>query len=230
MKIQFVGDVHGDIGEFRLFVEEHSDDFFILTGDIIDYGPENVKTFWLFYDLWKANQAISVLGNHEHKFLKYIQQYREGNIRIKTTGGIEKTISETESLSAQDRERFFDAFIEVFSAAPHIITVNEKYVIAHAAIHPKFWNTKIFNRKVRNLALFGELDRENPFQENGFPNRRYGWAEHVPKDKIVLFGHDVITDRTIKPNVIPLDGGSGKGGTFKTYEVNAENLSIRLDN
>jgi serine/threonine protein phosphatase 1 len=65
-----VGDIHGCHSEFAELLARLSltkDDRLVLLGDLINRGPDSCKVI----DLARENRAISLLGNHELRFLKH---------------------------------------------------------------------------------------------------------------------------------------------------------------
>lgn len=67
-----IGDIHGchlEFAELLKQLELTRDDRLVLVGDLINRGPDSCKVL----DLARAHRAISLLGNHELRFLKYRQ-------------------------------------------------------------------------------------------------------------------------------------------------------------
>jgi 3',5'-cyclic AMP phosphodiesterase CpdA len=65
-----IGDIHGcyqEFGELLERLELTKDDQLILLGDLVNRGPDSSKVL----DLARANRAISLLGNHELRLIKY---------------------------------------------------------------------------------------------------------------------------------------------------------------
>ncbi len=65
-----IGDVHGchlELGDLIAKLELGRDDRLVLLGDLVNRGPDSCKVL----DLARANKAISLLGNHELRLLKY---------------------------------------------------------------------------------------------------------------------------------------------------------------
>ena len=68
----FIGDIHGCIEELDELIKKLSynkeKDKLILLGDLIDRGPDSVGVIRRAQEL----KAESVMGNHEHKFVQWI--------------------------------------------------------------------------------------------------------------------------------------------------------------
>jgi serine/threonine protein phosphatase 1 len=65
-----IGDIHGCHQEFADLLDKlqlERDDRLVLLGDLINRGPDSCKVL----DLARAHDAISLLGNHELRLLKY---------------------------------------------------------------------------------------------------------------------------------------------------------------
>jgi putative phosphoesterase len=76
MKIGIISDVHGDIKRLRVALknlEREKVDVIICAGDILDeyiYSAEVIKLF-------RENRIISVLGNHDYEFLKFVEDIQK---------------------------------------------------------------------------------------------------------------------------------------------------------
>src|SRR4051812_25086429 len=65
-----IGDIHGCHVEFAELLDQldlKSDDRLILLGDLVNRGPDSLRVL----DLARSHHAISLLGNHELRLLKY---------------------------------------------------------------------------------------------------------------------------------------------------------------
>lgn len=69
-RIVAVGDIHGchlEFAELLGKLELGRDDRLVLLGDLVNRGPDSCAVL----DLARANRAVSLLGNHELRLLKY---------------------------------------------------------------------------------------------------------------------------------------------------------------
>ncbi len=69
-RIIAIGDIHGCHAEFSELLERISptpDDRLILLGDLVNRGPDSLRVI----DLARQHRAISLLGNHELRLLKF---------------------------------------------------------------------------------------------------------------------------------------------------------------
>src|ERR1035437_2331668 len=69
----FVGDIHGCLVEFQELIKKldynPQEDRLILLGDLIDRGPDSVGVIRLAREM----HLESVMGNHDHKFVKWFR-------------------------------------------------------------------------------------------------------------------------------------------------------------
>jgi protein phosphatase len=91
--------------------------------------------------------------------------------------------------------------------------------------------------KLEGMALFGEIDTENPKREDGYPNRIYDWVDRIPATKRVMVGHDIRS--TILPLFVKgavggeayfMDTGSGKGGRLTSADVYFDGPDQKIKN
>ena len=69
------GDIHGCYNEFtslRKKINPHKNDIKICVEDVITKGKNSIKTLDYIID----NNIKSVLGNHEYKFLRYLEHQK----------------------------------------------------------------------------------------------------------------------------------------------------------
>lgn len=85
-KTYIIGDVHGCMDELQELVQllaPTSDDQLIFIGDLIDRGPDSIGVVRQVVKWSKQMDVKLILGNHEEKFLRYVQHIKDGR-------GIEK--------------------------------------------------------------------------------------------------------------------------------------------
>lgn len=222
-----VGDIHGNWPEFEIVLNQaESENLFLVSlGDVMDYGLDNVKCFNALDKLVNANKAKMLIGNHEFKLFKYINQSREQNIRIRRMGGILTTIENMDKLSPAELKEFEDSFLKTYEDSCFILQVGN-YFFAHGAIDPNFWTNYKFAKATRSMAMFGQVDRTSTPSKDGYPIRRYEWVDAVPADCTAIVGHDIRSKsgpfiQTGKKGgkVIFLDTGSSKGGQLSSMKL-----------
>lgn len=222
-----VGDIHGNWSEFEVVLDQANREnlFLISLGDVMDYGFENVKCFNALYDLIQNNRATMLIGNHEFKLFKYINQSREQNVRIRRYGGILTTIENMDQLSPTELKSFEDDFLENYNESCFILKCGN-YYFAHGAIDSKFWTDHKFAKATKSMAMFGQVDTRSTPREDGYPIRRYDWVEQVPAGNTVIVGHDIRSKSQpfhqkgkLGGEVIFLDTGSSKGGQLSSMKL-----------
>lgn len=73
--------------------------FFV--GDLIDRGPRNLDALKLAMNMLASGRALMVPGNHEAKFLRYLQ-----GKNVRQNHGLERTVAEVEALPEHQRDAF----------------------------------------------------------------------------------------------------------------------------
>jgi Calcineurin-like phosphoesterase len=199
----------------------------IFLGDIIDYGPRPFEVLDEVHKLIVRGEALFILGNHEVKIQKWLQQSKQNNIRIRISSGNAVTIDKLKRLDQHSLRMFETKFRTLMSLGRNHIMIRN-LLCTHGAAHEKMWtnySTKL-DEELESYALFGEVNPKQRFNENGFPNRIYDWVDKVPADKMVVVGHDIRSLFTPfkKMNekggtVIFLDTGSGKGGVLSSMDL-----------
>lgn len=206
--ILVIGDVHGDFEQFSRAVDYAltRDLFLISLGDLCDYGPNSKEVIFLTSDLIRKNRMISVIGNHERKLKKWVEQKRDGHIRIKIKECIQATID-----SFNSDPNVVNDFMYVEQSMFHIIRYKNT-IFSHGAVHPSVILKPEFSPMAYQMSMFGEVDRDQPMREDGFPNRVFHWVEKIPQDIKVYVGHDIRSP--IEPMVVGsvtfLDTGCSK--------------------
>ena len=227
--VTVIGDVHGMTEDFENHVDVamEKNHFIIQLGDIVDYGPDSVGCVDLMYSLVMDCKAAFVVGNHERKLAKYITQFREGKIRIQIKGGIVQTVEQLTALDEATYNGFEAIFTELMDNARHHIVLDNNLFV-HASATPTMWGNTSNRLKGfdENRAMFGEVDRTNPRNEDGYPNRLYNWIDDIPDGHTVYVGHayldlynPVVKEGKKGGRAIFVDTGSGKEGSLSSVEI-----------
>lgn len=204
-----LGDIHGNIKQFERAVEfAVTQNLSIISlGDLVDYGDQNLESIELLHTLmFDSGIAQMIIGNHDFKFNKWIDQSREGEVKVQVKGGMVNTVAEVVGNDSVDA---LDKFQRIYENSSFVLRA-ENTIFVHAAIHPRFWEGE-FNSKLRSRALFGQVDG---YIDN-FPNRIYDWVDEMPDENTVYFGHDIMSYDTvtaIKGRAFAMDTGSSKSG------------------
>lgn len=219
-----IGDIHGNYPAFLDAVQyADKNNLFILSlGDIVDYGLYSYEVFDLISTLVHQNKMAMVMGNHDSKIMRYFM----GNAVVME----DKNQVTIDSFPAND-PKAKDDFVSFMQDVPHIITYHDN-VFVHAGIHRRFWQTDLnskMKKAIVGMALYGQVDRDNPIDSNGLPNRIYKWVDDIPAGNTVFIGHDVFSEPTYNQNenggaVWKVDTGSSKGGYLSGVIVGTDQV------
>lgn len=183
-----IGDVHGCYNELVKLLNKlgyiESDGIYkhpenrklIFLGDLMDRGNENIKTIELIMNLVKNNIAFCVMGNHDFKFLKKI------NDRTNLNNGLEITLKEFDSIQDEDRKNTIIEFIKELKS--YYVFDNGNLVVSHAGIKEEYINRS--SGKIRSFCLFGETTNEK--DQYGYPVR-IDWAKSYKGKPMIVYGH-----------------------------------------
>lgn len=174
-----IGDIHGCIDEFTELVHKISydseKDRLILLGDLIDRGPDSVAV------VKKAREMKleCVMGNHEHKFLKW---YRSQGSRV----------------DVYDRVDFYlklsDEDIQYIANMPTYIELGDA-VVVHAGLRP---GIRLSDQSKHDMMYLRYTDSDRNYVSlktiNKFgkeETRARFWTEFWHGPKSVVYGHNI---------------------------------------
>lgn len=235
--IMAVGDVHGVSHSLRSALDwaVARNLFTVFLGDVIDYGPDSLECVDRIYDQVTQGKAIMVIGNHERKIEKWLDQVKRGQVKVRLSEGNRVTTREIEGLGNDSRRKFEAKFKALLNMSRHHwVVANTMFV--HGAAEPEMFEMQCprLVGRFETFALFGEVDNSVK-RADGYPNRVYNWVDRIPKGKQVIVGHDIRS--TVKPlevsgegggSAIFMDTGSGKGGVLTTADLLFEKESLVL--
>lgn len=235
--ITVVGDVHGMYQSLLATLEwaRNRNHFVLSLGDIIDYGPGTLETADEVYRLVMRGGGEMIVGNHERKIARWIDQNDRGRSMMKLSDGNRVTTQALHRAGAAVRDRWSARFRGLVSRSPMSLEIGD-FFFAHAAAHPSMWSgEEVDSRTAENFCLFGEYD---PTADGERPARTYRWVEAIPAGKTVIVGHDlrstqrpVVETNAQGGKAIFLDTGSGKGGNLSTVDLRfTEAGSLELQN
>ena len=206
--LRIVGDVHGDAIAFSHAVA--TERFVIQLGDLVDHGPNSAQVLRTMFRLIDENRGLFLLGNHDRKLGRALAGHR-----MRPDPPLEATLAQLdEGLATR-------AYNEIARAPAWL--VRDRVGFVHGGFHTGMLHqtpppglervTHLLSR-----ALFGETTGR--MQEDGFPERRLNWIDHIPDGFTVYCGHDQrSTDgRPWRKRgragglAIFTDTGAGKGG------------------
>ena len=129
-RIIIIGDIHGCILEFNELLDQlritDTDQVFCI-GDLIDKGPDSASVVKRCVELSKQCQFKLILGNHEEKFLRYLN-----HIEKKT--GLENQMKGTEEFPLLI-EKLDSNDIQLIKSAYYSFSLNmENITLLHGGI------------------------------------------------------------------------------------------------
>ena len=241
-KYDIVGDVHGCMDELQIamtqagynieeFCEQSADPIcashpdgrmLIFAGDLTDRGPKSDQVLRLVIGMTQAGNALSVMGNHDWKLLRYL---RGNNVVI--ANGLASTI---EQLAPQG-ESLREASLRLLEATPHQVRLplpndhpraaDGYMTVVHGAApvhHQDEVTSNSFSR-----AIFGY-----PTGDATADGRlvRADWAAEYTGSRTVVHGHTPMAIAREKNGVICIDTGCVFGGHLTLYQVDKDDMIV----
>jgi protein phosphatase len=191
----------------------------VFVGDIVDRGDRIMDAVKLVYRLCTRGHALSVIGNHDDRFLRWMM-----GRKIEPRHGLQESIDEFESMKRSEREDWRDRLIDFYSNLPWAIRLDAgRLIVAHAAWHADLHEAG--PDKLRAYTLYGPTTgRKTP---EGFPER-IDWAPGYRGPELVVFGHQVYDAPYIHEHAIGIDTGCVFGGALTALRYpELQVLSVR---
>jgi len=234
--LMVIGDVHGMIEPLKNATEWATSRnlFCVLLGDIVDYGPDSIDCVGHAYDLVTRGRGVTVIGNHERKIERWLDQSGQSDSRIRLSEGNKTTTRVVEAMPHDTRRRFEIRYRALLNHARHHWVIGDT-LFSHAAASPEMFqlHRARLQGKLESLSLFGQIDSQEPKRSDGYPNRVYDWVDQIPSGKRVMVGHDIRS--TTRPLVVKgdeggeayfMDTGCGKGGRLTSADVIFQNARL----
>ena len=224
-----VADIHGMVEPLKGAIEwaQSRNLFMVFLGDVIDYGPHPLECVELVYGVVTRGRGVMIMGNHERKIHRWLEQDAANDVRLKLSEGNRVTTDAIQHLRFDERRRFETKFHALMHLSFHHITAG-KTIFVHGGAEPEMFDNYDHRLigKFETIALFGEVDQNQRFLDDGKPNRIYSWVDRVPEGCQVLVGHDIRSTQIpvqIKGEAgglaVFMDTGSGKGGRLTTADL-----------
>ena len=180
-----VGDIHGCFKELMMLLKKadysSSKHQLIFVGDLINKGPDSLKTLQFAY----KNQIPCVIGNHELKFIHFIEQGLKLPPKLKQ---LKKDMG-SDLKKWMDYIKSWPSFIE-----------KENFLVVHAGLVPGEHPSQ---SKIEPLANIRHWDGERMCSHHsGRP-----WHEYYKSEKLVVYGHWARQGLLQKSNSLCLDSG-----------------------
>ncbi|QHW32742.1 serine/threonine protein phosphatase [Paenibacillus rhizovicinus] len=218
-----ISDIHGCYQEFVELLElaefDSRRDRLILLGDYVSRGPSSKEVVELVMSLVQEHGAIALQGNHDHRFVRVIENLASENEIEKffKFGGFETLHSYGQHDMNAGPENLVEirGYMERYS--PHIQFLkglpyyyeDDDYIYVHAGLNPRY-------RQLADQDVHDMLYIKEEFYMN-----------QTNREKVVVFGHTLATDIHGVPEVwlggdkIGIDGGCAFG-----YQLNG--LALKM--
>jgi predicted kinase len=237
--ITVIGDIHGMHHSLLAAIDwarlrRH---FIIFLGDVVDYGPGSLECADEVYRTVMRGHGELIVGNHERKIARWIDQTERGRHMMRLSEGNKVTTTALSNLGNPRRDRWMARFRGLVARSALTLTL-DNYVFTHAAIHPSWWTAAQDHKSMENFSLFGEFEPSpTPFTATDRPRRTYNWVEAVPSNTTVFVGHDArsyvapITQTNEQGGrAVFLDTGSGKGGYLSSVDLRFTPEGLKMEN
>lgn len=218
-KIDVIGDVHGCLDELELLLVklgynkgidglyQHPEGrIFVSLGDVIDRGPKSFEALLFVKKHVEANLAQMIVGNHDHKFLRYLR-----GRKVKVGNGLQLTIDQMPSNFTETDKM---SLINFLSQLPSYLVMNlgsRQVVMTHASFQPRFLGK--MNDEVQAQCMYGPT---TGITKEGTP-LRVSWEKTYNDPNLdVMYGHTVnsLGEAHVVNNTYGLDGGAVFGGSL----------------
>lgn len=176
-----IGDIHGCIDEFKELIDKLSynkeTDRLILLGDLIDRGPDSVGVVALAREM----DLECVMGNHEHKFVKWYRSH-----------GTRNDVYDTNAYY----QYFTDADVNyIHQMSSYIHLPEQNIVVVHAGLRG---GISLTNQTKDDLYYIRYMDSDSKFISLKKINRlgkeatdAHFWTENWYGPESVVYGHNV---------------------------------------
>ncbi len=217
-----IGDVHGCCDELEQLLAElgyvHAGGAWrheerrmaIFVGDLVDRGPGNLRVLELVMDMADAGSALSVLGNHDHKFVRWL-----GGGKPKLERGLQLTVDEFTQRSAAEQEAIRARATTFYRGCPtHLILDGGALVVAHGGIREDLIGRS--GGKVEAFTRYGDTTGET--DEDGFPVR-LDWAADYRGEPRIVYGHTPTLEPEWRSRTANVDQGCVFGGSLTAARI-----------
>lgn len=240
MRHIIIGDIHGCIDELKLLIQKlelQQDDHLYFIGDLIDRGPDSAGVVKYVRALSQKYAVVLILGNHEEKFLRYLDHKKFNVSAIKNMKGTEEFEELMLQLDDSDIEFLSSAYINYNISSQYICLVhggipgNSKIDLSinHQYSHDVIKSNKGFELllKTRFLDAFGNFISLGHENENSI-----FWAEQYDgRYGKVIFGHHAIVNEMPKEfsYAINIDTGCVFGGWLSACVLESNKINYIIN-
>lgn len=229
--ITVIGDVHGDLRALNRALRwaQERQNYVWLLGDVVDYGADTLAAADAVYAAVMAGNARMVVGNHERKIARWLDQSEHGRCHLRLNDGNRVTVEALNGLKKTARRQWTGRFRALLAHASLIQQIGN-ISLMHAAAHPSLWTHAPDSQSIEQFALYGEGDHST-----GKFRRVHRWIDAVPAGKLVFVGHDTVgqfptvLSGALGGQVVFLDTGSGTGGYLSSADLRFGNQGLHLE-
>ena len=185
-KTLIVGDVHGCSDELDRLLEaaewRRGERRLIFVGDLINKGPDSFGAL----ELARESGALTMLGNHEAAFLRYVRHGRFGHAQF-------------DELQERMGSDLID-WISYIQSFP-LYHEEEEMIVVHAGLHPTLPLSETPGKILTRIRTWDGEGR-NLDDESQPP-----WFDLYRGNKLVVYGHWARRGLTLRERTIGLDSG-----------------------
>ena len=216
------GDLHGCLEEFkelRTKINPTSNDKEISIGDILDRGPYSSELLKYV----RENNILSVLGNHEYKYIRYKKHHDNFLLTGKKNPMElpEEKIDIFNNLSLED--------FKYLQSLPFFIKI-DNLTLVHAGLTNKIDLDTATKKELEKILWIRTLDENQKTLSLG--SRKHTakfWSEYYDGNQgIVVYGHQPFGEVKIDRYSFGIDTGCVYGGKLTALVVN-DTASSPLD-
>jgi len=208
------GDLHGCLDEFKLLrakINLSKEDKEIIIGDILDRGPSSNKLLKYIQE----NNILSILGNHEYKYIRYKKHY---DTFIKTGKKIPMKLD-------NDKLKIFNNISEdewtYLLSLPFYMKI-DNLTLVHAGITNKIVLDSAEKRDLEKILWIRTLDKNQKTLSlsDDNPTAKF-WSEYYDGNQgIIVYGHQPFDNIKIDKYSIGIDTGCVFGNKLSAIIIN----------
>lgn len=212
-----IGDIHGRFDILERFPMKNPDAQLIFLGDMIDRGEQSAE---VLNTLFKASDAICLMGNHERMMLDFIDEPEARGGRWLRFGGLQTLGSfgvsgVSETSSGDELERARDALVDAMG----------QDLLDWVTNLPKCWTSG-------NVALVhAGADPEVPIDAQSNNTLLWGHGDFGHVDRTdgvwIVHGHTIIDAPEMKPGIVSIDTGAYATGNLTAATIVPGDVSFR---